>query len=92
MGSLATYLQAAFVEQCPPGWICHTEAHLPAKDQEQVLGYSWRVDPLMKRTDALRRLRIKFEVSRADPVAPFNPPQAGETKYRGRTYQCPPRV
>jgi hypothetical protein len=69
MGSLATYLQAAFVEQCPPGWTCHTEAHLLARDLEQVLGYSSRVDLLMERTDAPRRLWIEFEVSRADPVA-----------------------
>lgn len=69
MGNLATFLQQAFIEQCPPGWTCRHEARLLPTELEAFLGYAPRADVILEREDGTRRLWIEFEVSRADPVA-----------------------
>ena len=69
MGSLTTFLQREFVNNCPPGWNCRHEIRLLTSEQEKFLGYSPRVDVLLEREDHSQRLWIEFEVSRADPVA-----------------------
>ena len=69
MGSLTTFLQQEFANNCPAGWTSDREIRLLPYDLEAVLGYSPRVDVLLERQDASQRLWIEFEVSRADPVA-----------------------
>lgn len=69
MGVLTSYLQQEFIQQSPPGWVCHRERGLLNKRLEDFLGYASRVDVLLERQDVSRRLWIEFEISRADPVA-----------------------
>lgn len=69
MGSLTTFLQQEFANNCPPGWKCDYETRLLSNELEVFLGYSPRVDVLLEREDRSQRLWIEFEVSRADPVA-----------------------
>jgi hypothetical protein len=69
MGNLATFLQHAFSENCPQGWICRREVRLLPPELERFLGYSSRADVVLEREDGTRRLWIEFEISRADPVA-----------------------
>lgn len=69
MGQLALHLQRAFVEQCPPGWVCRSEVRLLSGETERLLGYSSRADVVLEQLDGSRRLWVEFEISRADPVA-----------------------
>ena len=68
MGHLATFLQQAFTQHCPPGWTARSEAQLLTGEWPQVLGYAPQADVLLTHEDG-RRLWIEFEISRADPVA-----------------------
>jgi len=69
MGSLTGYLQAAFAEAAPRGWVCRPEAPLVDKAATRRLGFEPRADLLMERADRSTRIWIEFEISRADPVA-----------------------
>lgn len=69
MGNLTSFLQKAFLQNCPIGWECFSEKTLLNSYQEALLGYSPRADVLLLKTDGSIRLWIEFEVSRADPVA-----------------------
>jgi hypothetical protein len=69
MGSLTGYLQAAFAEAAPAGWVCRAEAPLADKAATRRLGFEPRADLLMERADRSARIWIEFEISRADPVA-----------------------
>jgi len=69
MGTLTTYLQKAFAEQCPSGWISNSEVQLLSSELNDLFGYSSRTDVLLTKNDGSRRLWIEFETSRADPVA-----------------------
>jgi hypothetical protein len=69
MGSLTGYLQAAFAQAAPPGWVCRAEAPLADRAATRRLGFEPRADLLMERADRSTRIWIEFEISRADPVA-----------------------
>lgn len=69
MGTLTTYLQQSFAEQCPLDWSCFHEVQLIPAEISKLLGYSSRADVLLEKKDGSRRLWIEFEISRADPVA-----------------------
>lgn len=69
MGSLTPYLQHAFAEAAPRGWVCRPEAPLVDKAATRRLGFEPRADLLMERSDLSARIWIEFEISRADPVA-----------------------
>lgn len=53
----------------PRGWSCEVEARVLDGRFEKLLGYAPQADVLLVSDDGLHRLWIKFEVSRADPVA-----------------------
>ena len=69
MGSLTLYLQDAFAEHCPKGWVCRREAALVGPEASARLGFAPRVDVVLEQATTSRRVWIEFEVSRADPVA-----------------------
>ena len=69
MPALTQLLQEAFDRWCPAGWSCRREVPVLSPERCRLLGFSPRVDVLLEKNDATRRLWIEFEVSRADPVA-----------------------
>jgi hypothetical protein len=69
MGALTAFLQQEFARQWPSGWRVRAEGRLLPPALERLLGYSGRADVVLEKLDDSLRLRIAFEVSRADPVA-----------------------
>ncbi len=69
MGALTIYLQQEFNKLCPDDWTFHHEAPLLPDELKRLTGYSPRVDVLLEKKDASKRLWIEFEISRADPAA-----------------------
>ncbi len=69
MGSLTSFLQKGFAEQCPSRWTSNSEVPLLSNELNDLFGYSSRTDVLLTKNDGSRRLWIEFEISRADPVA-----------------------
>ncbi len=49
MGTLTSYLQRAFAEQCPLDWSCYHEVQLLPIEVSKLLGYSSRVDVLLEK-------------------------------------------
>lgn len=69
MGSLTPFLQTAFADQCPKGWVCEAEVPLVDKVAAKRLGFNPRADVRLTEKSTSRRVWVEFEVSRADPVA-----------------------
>lgn len=85
MGSLAGYLQHAFIEHCPRGWSCRREEPLVSKDAAMRLGFMPYADVVLEERSTSRRVWVEFEVSRADPVA--NHAKFGTSAFLERTHR-----
>lgn len=69
MGTLTSFLQSRFEEQCPRGWNCRREVDLVDAAAAARLGFAPRADVVLEQSGGPRRIWVEFEVSRADPVA-----------------------
>jgi hypothetical protein len=69
-GTLTAYLKDAMRRAAPEGWRgTSVETTLLSPSVSKGLGYAPAADLLLESTDGVRRIWVKFEVVRTDPVA-----------------------